>query len=132
MNLIPYSQLFHPVIAEWWVGHEWPVIPPEALPEIGRIATNDRGEMVCAAWLYKTDSTLSWMEFYISDPKASKTEISEGLDLIINDLCEVAKDAGFHTVFTSMEHSGLIRRMQKHDFKVSETNVTNLMRALCQ
>lgn len=132
MNLIPYNPEFHPVIATWWESHEWPVIPIEALPATGRIATNDRGEMVCAVWLYRTDSTIAWLDFYISDPRASKTEVSEGLDLIIEELSLIAKDNGFHSIFTSLGHRGLLRRLGKHNFQVADNNMTNLVRALCQ
>lgn len=130
MGLIPYLPEFHPVIAGWWKAHEWEIIPHDALPKTGYIAVNEKREMVCAAWLYRTDSTLAWMEWYISDPLAAKTEVSEGLDLIIQKLSEEAKEAGFQTIFTSMNHAGLIRRMQRHGFTVSDNNVTHLVRVL--
>lgn len=132
MGLIPYIPQFHPVIAKWWLAHNFPVIPSDALPKTGFIAVNEKKEMVCAAWLYSTDSTLAWMEWYISNPLAAKSEISEGLDLVIDKLTEVAREAGFTTIFTSMKHAGLIRRMQKHEFNISEDNATNLVRVICQ
>jgi len=132
MELIPYIPEFHPVMASWWQGHNFSVIPHDALPKTGYIAVNEDKEMVCAAWLYRTDSTLAWMEWYISNPVAAKTEVSEGLDMVINKLTDEAKESGFHTIFTSMKHGGLIRRMQKHGFGISEDNATNLVRVLCQ
>lgn len=132
MNLIPYLPEFHAEIATWWDGHQWPVIPQDLLPENGRVAVNDSGEMVFAAWLYKTDSKIAWMEWFISNPKASKQDVSLGKDLVINDLSDLAKELGFTDAFTSMKHEGLIRGMQKHGFAISETGMTNLVRNLWQ
>lgn len=128
MILIPYSKPLHGVLARWWDAHSWPVIPHDALPSTGMIACAE--EPVCAAFLYKTDSSIAWMEWFISDPQAEKRHVSIGLDMIIEELSAFAKEQGFKTIFTSMHHRGLIRRLERHGFKTQDTDVTQLMRIL--
>lgn len=118
----------YPMVAKWWKAHGWPVLPLEALPEGGGVIAYEGTTPLCAAWLYKTNSSISWMEWFISNPDAPKRCRSLGLDAVIAELDTRAKAQGFKIIHTSMRHPGLIRRMKSHGFIVVDEGMTNLAR----
>lgn len=130
MELIPYLPEFHPIVAGWWKAHEFAVIPHDALPKTGYIAVNEKREMVCAAWLYKTDSTIALINWFISDPLANKMESGIGQDLIIEKLSNDARDSGFLAAMCSIKHEKVVKRLVNHKFKITDDNATNLVRNL--
>jgi len=116
------------IISEWWEAHKWPVIPLPALPQIGMVVIHDKP--VCAGWLYKTDSTIGWMEWLISDRRAEKSVRGEAIDLLIDSLLERAKQEGMGIVFTSIRVPKLIKRLEHHGFSISDANMTNMTRTI--
>jgi hypothetical protein len=119
----------YPIVSDWWARRKWPVIPTESLTPNGIIVQNG-DNYICAAWLYKTDSNLCWMEFFIGSPDASKRNLSNGLDMLIESLTALAKNMGFKFIFTSMSHKGLLGRMKKHGFNAMDSGMTNLIRSI--
>lgn len=116
-------------ICEWWNAYKWPCIPLESLPETGIIVTVDN-ELVCAVWLYKSDSNLCWMEWMISNPKSPKNYREEALPFLINTCADVARILGFKIIFTSIKHNRLLSRLIEAGFNVDDTNATNLTKVL--
>lgn len=112
-------------VAKWWLGHKWPVVEKKSLPKTGFIVDN-----VCAGFLYKTDSSIAWLEFIIANPRSSKEERSEGLNAVIEAAIKHASDEGFTTVFSSLQHPGLINRFKEHGFQERDNNMTNVMRTI--
>jgi hypothetical protein len=115
------------MIAKWWEGHDWPAIPMLSLPKLGLIVNN-----CCAGFLYRTDSTVAWMEFVVSDPKGNRRQNKESLGILVDSMVALARENGFESVVTSMRSHGLIKELKKHGFKVTDENMTNLVSALWQ
>lgn len=110
-------------IAVWWNEQKWTSIPQDHLPEHGFIV-----EGIAAGFLYKTDSKFALLEFVIANPSTSKEERSEALDLIIDNLLNLAKELEFKSVFSSITHPKLVNRYKEHGFTVTDENMTNLIR----
>jgi hypothetical protein len=117
------------IIAKWWPCHNWPVMPYDALPESGLIIYSESTPIV-AAWLYKTDSSISWLEFMVSNPDVDKKVRGEAIDLLINSLIELAQSSGFKIIFSSIRVPRLIKRMEECGFSVTDTKMTNMIRVL--
>lgn len=117
-NLSDYEML-----SSWWKQHEWPSIPLSFLPKIGIIV----GDCV-AGFIYSTDSKICWLEFIISDPKCEQKKRQDALNLLIQEASNTAKDLGYEVIFTSVSHKGLIEKYKNNGFKVTDNNMTNLMR----
>lgn len=113
------------ILERWWKEHNWLPVHPSLLPKTGFIV-----DEVCAGWLYKTDSAFALLEFVVSDKNAEKDRRDKALNILINSLLEEADKAGFKVVFTSLEHPKLIERYQKFGFKVTDKNMTNMVRSL--
>lgn len=125
MEIREFKKEDYSEIKNWWIAHKWQPIPVEFLPKTGYIIPN-----YCAGFLYKTDSKIAIMEFIISNPLTDKDKRSVALDLLINSLCNKAKEDGFKSVFSSLVHPKLIDKYKKNQFFVTDENVTNLMRLI--
>lgn len=60
------------------------------LPKIGMIEPG-----VAAGFLYQTDSTIAWLESFVTNPEASSSERNVALDRITSALIHEAKKLGF-------------------------------------
>jgi hypothetical protein len=129
MNIIKFDHTKYELLCEWWKDHNWPNISLESLPTTGYIIEKNETK-VCAGFLYKSDSNITWLEFIISNKKCNYETKQEGLDLLIKTLCDEAKKDGYSIVFTSCSHNGLIEKYSNNGFKKTDINMTNMMRVL--
>jgi hypothetical protein len=123
MGTRPITFLDYPVLCEWWEAYGWPPAPQDHLPKTGLIIPG-----ICAGFLYRTDSAFALLEFVVGNPKVKDKE--EALTLLISDLCHIAKQSGFKSVFTSLNHVKLMRVYTKVGFVSTDTNVTNFVKTL--
>jgi hypothetical protein len=114
-------------VASWWSKRKWPIIPPDMLSKLGIVVQKD-GENICAGWLYRTDSTVAWLEFIVANPGASGKMRYKALDLLIETLLGHAKNMGFEAVFSSLKHRGLMKKFEKAGFLPSDSGMTNMIR----
>jgi len=115
----------YPTLASWWRARDWSVPSYDMLPATGMIVDG-----VAAGFLYRTDSKICWLEFVISNPESDKSDRSQALNLIIDDLLSQAKESGFKSVFTSLEHPGLIQRYEDFGFLITDTKMSNMIKRL--
>lgn len=116
-------------LVDWWTGHKWPRIPLESLSKTGLVCYVDETP-VCSAFLYKSDSDISWLEWLLCDPKANRKYRSDCLNYIIEQIEKLSVESGHKFLFTSISHPSLQSRLEKKGFTVSDTNVTNLLKVL--
>lgn len=121
--IVAFTPSDYELLNSWWKDHGWTSPGLDMLPPTGFIVNN-----VCAAFLYKTDSPIAWMEFIISDKKADKDIKDKSLDILVDVIIEEAKKSNFKIVFTSSNHSNLISRLKKHNYVIGDENVTQLVR----
>ena len=114
-------------VAAWWGGHDWPVVPVEALPPIGIIVGD-----YAAGWLYKTErSPWGWLEWIVTNPMYSGDGISrdthKAVSVLVETLLRTAQAIGCKWVFTSTESTGLITMYERHGFQTTDKEFTNLI-----
>ena len=116
-------------IANWWSDWGFPIIPPDYLPTTG-VMMEDEENQYCAGWLYQMDCKLCMIEWIVSNKNAPTKQRSEALNLLIENLCGIAKDRGFKSVFSSLKIPSLIKRFEKQGFLSTDTGMTNVIRRL--
>ena len=114
-------------VAAWWGGHDWPVIPLEALPPVGIIVGD-----YAAGWLYKTESCpWSILEWLVTNPMHSSTGISrethKAVNIVVETLLRTAQAMGCKWVFSSTKSTGLIKIYNNHGFETTDHDMTNLI-----
>lgn len=124
-----YTLEDYEALSQWWAQWGWDAIPQAFLPETGLVVTCNLMP-VCAAFIYRTDTPIYWIENYISNKDAPKSIRSEALELLILSCIDKAKTMGALIAMSSIKHNGLGRRLEKSGFVVSDKNMTTYMRAL--
>jgi hypothetical protein len=81
---------------------------PEALPQTGYIVPG-----VAAGFLYRTDSSVCWVESLVANKEVPKEERTRALDAIVIALCQDAKKLGFKLVLGSTQLDAVVKRAQR-------------------
>ena len=129
-NISDYNEL-----VEWWSFWRFPAPTLNLLPvidndKINGIISNINGTNVACGFLYFTNSDICWIEFIVANPNVSKKDRSEGLNIMIEKLCEEAKLMGFKIVFSSIKQESLINRMKNLGFIEGTIGSTELVKVL--
>lgn len=127
-NVRAFTPEDHKTVATWWTAQKWPVIPMDLLPT--GIVVEYEGAPVAMGWLYKSNSKMAYMEWLVADPLADKTVKGTCLDILVQAIISEAKKDGYTTIFTNTSHPKLIERYTNMGFKVTEGNMTNLVRRI--
>ena len=118
------------MFVSWWDGHVgWEAPLEHALPDSGFLVEGD-GFPVVAGWLYRTDSSIAWLEWIISNPQASKEERADALPILIERLTHEARMLGFKIVFTSTNNKRLLAQYEEAGFATMEKDVIHLVRRI--
>lgn len=110
------------MVAHWWVGHKWPVLPLAALPASGFVVPG-----VCAGFLYFTDSEIAILEWVVSNPKASTMEVGRGIKAIVEAAISTALNEGYSMIFSYVKSKGLQKLYERQGFKVTDDNMTHVL-----
>lgn len=113
----------------WWEQWGWKPFPQMFLPQNGVVVEHDNN-MVCAVFLYLTDTPIIWMENYISDKEKKPSIRSQALYLMIEEAKEKAKRLGANMVMSSVNHAGLARKLRVNGFKKADDGLTNYVGVL--
>lgn len=121
----------------WLKAHEWPVLPREALPSRGYLAFDQNADgslsserPLAMAWLYDTDSTICWLEWFATNPSVSRELKIEALEQLVDQVASVAKNLGFKTIFSAVKHPTLLDVLQRKSFTANDSGMTHLGRQL--
>ncbi len=93
----------YPILVEWWKF--WRFFPPtqEILPSnglSGLVVTDENNCMICAGFLYATNSPIAWIEFIVSNPSVKDKKIrKESLTFLIQELSNLAKKNNFKVIY---------------------------------
>ncbi len=114
------------MICSWWESWKWQPIPITSLPKTGIIVSNG-GVDVCAAFLYKSDSAICWLEWFISNPQAKREQRKGSIEYLIDVSADVAREYGFSMILCSLKHENLMRKVEDAGFVRTETGMTNFI-----
>jgi len=111
LRVRPYTSEDYSTIVSYWEYHKFPSVPEKVLPPTGIVVESD--VLVCAGWLYKTDSPIAWIEWIVANPMAREKD--EALNLLIDAL--IAEAGSTHPViFTSTVLPKLAARLESFGF----------------
>ena len=88
-----YTEQDHSEVSKWWSAHNMPAIPKMALPKVGFMVQG-----VAAGFLYQTDSSVAFIENFISNPESDWATRQTALDDITNSILRYAISHGFKQV----------------------------------
>lgn len=122
LRIIPYESAFYGEISEYYVGHGWPVAPPEEmLPETGYVVLGEYGEKLAVGFVYASNSNVYFLEWTATNPKAPLKKRVQAFKLMISaiqSICKMAKPQARIMQFTP--NQAIIRMYEKMGFKATE------------
>lgn len=101
------------VINKWFGLRGEPNIPKGYFPDVGFIAEN-----VGAGFLYQTDSTLCFIDGYISNPASTKAEREDAFEWITRSLLLTAKEHKFTMVLAYSQNPAVKKWCDKFNFEL--------------
>lgn len=120
------AEKHYEAVCSWWKAESWPQVPLNHLPKYGVVISVD-DIPACAAWLYQTDSQISWLEWVVANPEVRREKRAAALDELVLTLKNMANRMGFETIFMTARSAPLISRMEKHGFISTDKSMTNLI-----
>lgn len=101
----------HNTINLWQNAHGLARLEEHLFPSVGYIVEN-----VAAGFLYQTDSSLCFIDGYISNPASDKAERREAFDQITDNVIRTARDHGFRNILAYTQHPEIMKRCVRYQF----------------
>jgi len=117
-------------LVKWWKDYDWNPIDKSVLPNnglSGLMITKDEID-ICAGFLYTSNSKMAMVEFIISNKDYKKRDKILALDLLINELTEIAKRNGYKVVLTNLINKGLKKLFLKNGYEKGDENILQLIK----
>ena len=120
------------ILTSWWQDHNWDAPAKDSLPDngTGGVMISKDGVDICAGFLYKTNSSMAWCEYIISNKNYRDSDRGEAIELLINVISKLAKDEGFKFVFTCLKHPVLEQRYKRCGFLIDPTPSKEMIKIL--
>jgi hypothetical protein len=130
MKVREYVPEDHAMLATWWEGHDWPVVPQAILPKLGMMVHD--GEIpICSGWLYMDNSVgVCMFEWLVTNPKATPMQAARGVKVLVNFMADRAKEMDYGVMLTTCRQASLARMYEKSGFMKTDENVTHLLKML--
>jgi len=121
-----YNPTDYETMARWLKARDWPEMPEDMLPKIGAVAEVD-GKPVFMAFMYRTDSSIAWFAFPVSDPDSDHQIRARGLNAVVDVLKAEASTRGYKTLLTTSGNDRLNEKLAEHGFIKGDENVTQMV-----
>ncbi len=126
----PLENEDYEILCEYWKFWKFPAPPKKCLPNGGTGGiklVNEEKEIVCAGFLYETNSGIAWLEFIVSNPNIRDKNIRhDALVQLISFLTIEAEEKGFDVVFTSIINENLIKKYEEVGYTKNTMKSTEL------
>lgn len=130
MYLREYRPEDYPMLEGWWKEHKTNAPPSAMLPRLGVIAEINKIP-TAAGFLYMDNSVgVCLFEFAVSNPRQPAKKIVVALEVVLDFIQKRAKELGYGVMMTSCHQSSLSRFYEENGFKVSNRNVTQLIKPI--
>jgi hypothetical protein len=111
MTPVPYVAGLHFDQVQAWVQSRGDVITPDALPQTGFIIPGK-----AAGFLYRTDSSLAWIEGLVAAPGLEREERSQAVDAVVAALIDAAPRLGVKTLMAYTLLDAVVKRSERFGF----------------
>lgn len=134
LNVKPLKNTdYENILCQWW--HDWRWTPPakDFLPEngTGGYIVYDDDVPVCAGFMYTTNSKVAWCDWIISNLSyKDRVKRKEALELLVNQITQVAKQKGFKYSYALIKNKPLIDTYKKLGYKEASSYTSEMIKVL--
>ncbi len=115
LNIRKYKDSDFELINSWYEKRNLQPVDKIFLSSNGYIVDD-----IVAVWLYKTDSSIAWIENLITNPDAKTYERSRSIDYLLIHVCNEARSMGFKAIIGLTKLAAVSNRCKSLGFKTIE------------
>lgn len=116
-------------IRQWWKDWKFPILPEIALSSNGYIVEDNKGNKICAAWMYySSNSNMCVFGYPVANRKIDTEQTDKALDYLINSCKEEATIKGNHFFSTTTSNEKLAERLLKNGFQLGDININQYIK----
>jgi hypothetical protein len=134
LNFTSIEEQDYEILCEFCKFWKFSIPPKNCLPNNGTGGIkiiDENGTIICAGFLYETNSGIAWLEFIVSNPTIRDKKIRhEAQILLISMLTVIAEEKGFTAVFASITNKNLIEKYVEVGYTKNLINSSELYIAL--
>lgn len=121
------------ILVGWW--HDWKWTPPQKdfLPDngTGGFIVYDGETPVCAGFIYVTNSSVSWVEWVISNKNYTDREGRKlALRLLIQSLTNISINSGSKYIYTLIKNQSLMKVYEEIGYIKGDSLATEMIKVL--
>ena len=121
------------ILVDWWVQWNWEPPKRNFLPDDGKggIIVYDGEIPVCAGFIYITNSSVSWVDWIISNKEyRAKDKRREAIILLISSLTNIAKNSGGVYAYALIKNNSLIKTYEDLGYTKGDTYTSEMIKLL--
>lgn len=134
LNFRTLEENDYEILCEFWEFWKFSAPPKECLPNngLGGIKIiDDNNIIICAGFLYETNSGIAWLEFIVLNPNIRDKKVRKDAQILLISLLTIeAEEKGFSAVFASISHPSLIDKYVEIGYTKKSTSSTELVIAI--
>lgn len=120
------------IVCLWWKSWGWNTPPSlDMLPQDSVLVIHEETQTpVYAGFLYRTGTSIAWMEFVVSNKDATTEQRRGGKEYLFETISSLARYLGFKVLFTSTNEATLKNSLKGSGFVVGDENMYQLVKKL--
>jgi hypothetical protein len=117
------------ILKKWWKDWRWEAPSRDFLPtNLDGIIVSKDGVDICAGFLYNTNSSISWLEFIVTNFEVKDKPLrKEALSYMVEVLKVLSAIDKKKYIYTSIRNQSLIKNMKEFGFLEGSTGCTELI-----
>lgn len=113
-------------LRSYWSQYDWVAPELSLLPSTGYVVEVD-SKVVCACFVYQSNSKMSIMDWVIADKEANKDVRKQAIGLCISEATKATLNAGYTHIYTVTATPVMIETYKLMGFEPMETQATSLV-----
>ncbi|QGH72902.1 MAG: GNAT family acetyltransferase [Podoviridae sp. ctrTa16] len=121
------------ILTGWWKDWGWTPPQKDFLPDngTGGIIVYDEDRPVCAGFMYVTNSSVTWIDWIVSDKNyRDKPNRKESLRLLIDTLTNTAMKAGSKYLYALIKNKNLIELYESFGYMKGDEYTGEMIKTL--
>lgn len=123
---------YEDILFGWWKQWGWEPPQKDFLPRDGKggIIVYDDDTPICAGYMYLTNSKVSWVDWIISNKEYKGGERKAAINLLVDTLTNICRNAGSKYVYALIKHQGLIETYESLGYIKGDSYTSEMIKVL--
>jgi hypothetical protein len=121
------------ILVNWWNDWGWTPPPKDFLPKKGEggLIVYHKEKPVCAGFMYITNSSVSWVDWIISDKKIKNKKLRrEAVKFLVAVLTNICQDNGSKYIYALLRHKGLSKTYEELGYNKGDSYTHEMIKIL--